>query len=58
MARKTDSKLLIYDVLKRKYERVMKEQQQEKQEFHLTMDEFLQYSASQIVGVIELKGGF
>lgn len=58
VARKTDSKLLIYDVLKRKYERVMKEQQQEKQEFHLTMDEFLQYSASQIVGVIELKGGF
>ena len=37
---------------------MIKEQYKEKEEFNITLEQFMQYSALQIMGVIELKGGF
>lgn len=50
-----DPKLMIYDVLKAKHKAFKKEQQGS---WAVSEQEFMEYSPLQVMGMIELNGGF
>jgi hypothetical protein len=54
---KSDQRLLIYDVLKQKHSNEIKAEIKHENEIFVELDQFMQFTPIQLIGLIELKGG-
>jgi hypothetical protein len=53
-----DKKLMIYDVLKSKHREYMRQEKVVSENSQIEEEQFIEFSALQVMGIIELEGGY
>lgn len=52
-----EARLMVYDVLKEKYRKHVKVENNKKEDLVISESQFMKFTPLQIIGILELKGG-